>query len=170
MIVLDDRTSWNISMEILRPLCAPHAPPPIWIGTPEVTSTRGVIPRFSIRHVRSLWTDGWIFFREMKIFEDCGRYFFLFVFFFSSLREDRYWMKRVDACSVEGGCRIWLVSKRNFIIVLQGLQVLDDWAFEIVWNFYSWNVCVVWEDVGRDWRDVRVYKNQKSKFQVDLYK
>lgn len=170
MIVLDDRTSWNISMEILRPLCAPHAPPPIWIGTPEVTSTRGVIPRFSTRvRGRSERMDGY-FSGKWKSSKIAGDIFFFSFFFFSSLREDRYWMKREDACSVEGGCRIWLVSKRNFIIVLQGLQVLDDWAFEIVWNFYSWNVCVVWEDVGRDWRDVRVYKNQKSKFQVDLYK
>lgn len=172
MIVLDDRTSWNISMEILRPLCAPHAPPPIWIGTPEVTSTRGVIPRFSIWHVYAVALDGWMdIFQGNENLRRLREIFFSFrFFFFSSLREDRYWMKRVDACSVEGRCRIWLVSKRNFIIVLQGLRVLDDWAFEIVWNFYSWNVCVVWEDVGRDWRDVRVYKNQKSKFQVDLYK
>lgn len=85
---------------------------------------------------RSERMDGY-FSGKWKSSKIAGDIFFFSFFFFFSLREDRYWMKRVDACSVEGGCRIWLVSKRNFIIVLQGLRVLDDWAFEIVWNFYS---------------------------------
>lgn len=83
MIVLDDRTSWNISMEILRPLCAPHAPPPIWIGTPEVTSTRGVIPRFSIRHVYAVALDGWMdIFQGNENLRRLREIFFSFRFFF----------------------------------------------------------------------------------------
>lgn len=82
MIVLDDRTSWNISMEILRPLCAPHAPPPIWIGTPEVTSTRGVIPRFSIRHVYAVALDGWMdIFQGNENLRRLREIFFSFRFF-----------------------------------------------------------------------------------------
>lgn len=83
MIVLDDRTSWNISMEILRPLCAPHAPPPIWIGTPEVTSTRGVIPRFSIRHVYAVALNGWMdIFQGNENLRRLREIFFSFRFFF----------------------------------------------------------------------------------------
>lgn len=98
-------------------LCAPHAPPPIWIGTPEVTSTRGGYSmRFSMRHVFAL--DGWIFSREMGIFKDWRRFFFSFLpFLFFSLRDDCYWeLDGTSWCLVEGGCRIWLVSRRNFII------------------------------------------------------
>lgn len=89
-------------MEILRPLCAPHAPPPIWIGTPEVTSTRGVIPRFSIRHGihgRSGWMDifqGW---KSSKIF------FLPFLFLLRErivIETREEWMKRVNASLVEG--------------------------------------------------------------------
>lgn len=88
MIVLDDRTSWNISMEILRPLCAPHAPPPIWIGTPEVTSTRGVIPRFSIRHVYAVALDGWMdIFQGNENLRRLREIFFSFRFFFFLLWE-----------------------------------------------------------------------------------
>lgn len=83
MIVLDDRTSWNISMEILRPLCAPHAPPPIWIGTPEVTSTRGVIPRFSIRHVYAVALNGWMdIFQGNENLRRLREIYFSFRFFF----------------------------------------------------------------------------------------
>lgn len=79
-------------------LCAPHAPPPIWIGTPEVTSTRGGYSmRFSMRHVYActLWTDGYFpgKWESWKIGGD-----------------------GTSGCLVEGGCRIWLVSRRNFII------------------------------------------------------
>lgn len=88
MIVLDDRTSWNISMEILRPLCAPHAPPPIWIGTPEVTSTRGVIPRFSIRHVYAVALNGWMdIFQGNENLRRLREIFFSFRFFFFFLWE-----------------------------------------------------------------------------------
>lgn len=90
MIVLDDRTSWNISMEILRPLCAPHAPPPIWIGTPEVTSTRGVIPRFSIRHVYAVALDGWMdIFQGNENLRRLREIFFSFRFFFFFLLWER---------------------------------------------------------------------------------
>lgn len=98
-------------------LCAPHAPPPIWIGTPEVTSTRGGYSmRFSMRHVFAL--DGWIFSREMGIFKDWRRFFFSFLpFLFFSLRGDCYWeLDGKSGCLVEEECRIWLVSRRNFII------------------------------------------------------
>lgn len=88
-------------------LCAPHAPPPIWIGTPEVTSTRGGYSmRFSMRHVFAL--DGWIFSREMGILEDWRRFFFSFLpFLFFSLRGNCYWeLDGTNGCLVEGECRI----------------------------------------------------------------
>lgn len=55
------------------------------------------------------------------------------------------WMEQVDVWWKGDVGFDWF---RGEILLLQGLQVLDDWAFEIVWNFYSWNVCVWRMSIG----------------------
>lgn len=76
-----------------RPLCAPHAPPsplPFWIGTPEVTSTRGEFPDFPTG-ICVACVDGWIFF---QVDGNLRRGFFSFRFSSSKERGKRIVLSR----------------------------------------------------------------------------